>query len=153
MLCPNGNTTPDTYRLYESLICGCIPITEKTFFVNYLRSLFSNTHYPPCKLKSYLSWEQANLSILQSNAADTQSYQHNLVKWWSKLNTILPDLCENFINMHRQPITDPPNDVKLFINQTYYFIANFICLSLCKSCQLFDRCQIFLLKLLRKYSK
>ena len=154
VLCPNGNTTPDTYRLYESLICGCIPITEKTFFVNYLRALFSNKNYPACRLKSYLSWGRASLNILQSNAADAQSYQHNLVKWWTKLNIILPDLCENFINMHRLPVKEPPNDFELFIKQSYYFIANFIWLiSMQKMSTLFDRCHIFMLKLLRKYSR
>ena len=29
--CPNGFVHPETYRLYEALECGCIPVVENTY--------------------------------------------------------------------------------------------------------------------------
>ena len=37
--CPNGFFHPETYRLYEALECGCIPIVENAY--NYYEKLIS----------------------------------------------------------------------------------------------------------------
>ena len=38
--CPNGFHHPETYRLYEALELGCIPIVESTY--EYYKSIFPN---------------------------------------------------------------------------------------------------------------
>ena len=41
--CPNGFVHPETYRLYEALECGCIPIIENTY--KYYDRLFPNNPF------------------------------------------------------------------------------------------------------------
>ena len=41
--CPNGFVHPETYRLYEALECGCIPIVENTY--KYYDRLFPNNPF------------------------------------------------------------------------------------------------------------
>ena len=41
--CPNGFVHPETYRLYEALECGCIPIVESAY--NYYDRLFPNNPF------------------------------------------------------------------------------------------------------------
>jgi hypothetical protein len=43
VLCPRGNVSPDSFRIYEALECGCIPIAENTAF---WRLMFGNVPFP-----------------------------------------------------------------------------------------------------------
>ena len=43
MPCPNGFVHPETYRVYESLECGCIPIVENAY--KYYDRLFPNNPF------------------------------------------------------------------------------------------------------------
>ena len=97
LLCPNGNTTSDTLRLYEALACGCIPITEKTWFTDYIKTLFANKYYPTCPLRSYSTWNHAFNDILR-DTLDSSTYQANIQDWWDDLASLLPQLCHNFIS-------------------------------------------------------
>ena len=97
LLCPNGNTTSDTLRLYEALACGCIPITEKTWFTDYIKTLFANKDYPTCPLRSYSTWNHAFNDILR-DTLDSSTYQANIQDWWDDLASLLPQLCHNFIS-------------------------------------------------------
>jgi hypothetical protein len=50
-VCPEGNGL-DTHRLYEALLCGCVPIVVDTPFVRVLLH-----HYPSLPLLVLSSWE------------------------------------------------------------------------------------------------
>ena len=41
--CPNGFVHPETYRLYEALECGCIPIVENAY--RYYDRLFPSNPF------------------------------------------------------------------------------------------------------------
>ncbi len=41
--CPNGFVHPETYRVYEALECGCIPIVENAY--KYYDRLFPNNPF------------------------------------------------------------------------------------------------------------
>jgi len=100
LLCPNGNTTADTYRLYEALVCGCIPITEKTCFIDYIKTLFSNHRYPRCPLNSYQSWYNACKAIMHTDINIASAQQFEIYQWWIGLSSLLPSICEEFISLY-----------------------------------------------------
>ena len=75
--CPNGFVHPETYRLYEALECGCIPIVEDSY--NYYDRLFPNN--PFIKVNK---WADAK-PILTGWSNDQVKKKRNECKsWWDK---------------------------------------------------------------------
>ena len=77
-LCPMGNATPDTWRLYESLEAGAIPIVEKRPTMDYFRGLFGENPLP-----TFRSWRSARAwvdGIKSPEALDEKQAQ--LQQWW-----------------------------------------------------------------------
>ncbi|HLB94310.1 MAG TPA: hypothetical protein VJJ81_03600 [Candidatus Babeliales bacterium] len=76
--CPSGWINPDTFRTYEALECGCIPIVEKGYN-NYYESLLGKHPMPVVE-----SWEQAP-DLVKSLLADPVGLEQLRVKcqeWW-----------------------------------------------------------------------
>jgi hypothetical protein len=78
VLCPNGNISPDSFRLYETLEAGGIPIVESEFF----NKMFKNVPFPI--VGNSLQWRDAIVMLLQ----DYNRYQLIVNKWWklTKIN-------------------------------------------------------------------
>ena len=76
--CPNGVVHPETYRIYEALECGCIPIVEKTY--NYYDRLFSDN--PLIKISK---WIEAKEIIHNLSENDIEKKQEECREWWSKI--------------------------------------------------------------------
>ena len=75
MPCPNGFFHPETYRLYEALQCGCIPIVENAY--NYYDRLFPGN--PFIKIDK---WAEA-LPIIKSWENDQViKKQKECKEWW-----------------------------------------------------------------------
>ena len=90
--CPRGNSNVDTFRLYEALEVGSIPIVEKS---QYWRNLFGDD----CPIIEVESWENAinDIQILSNNQDWLDKYSSDLCEWWSaKKNDI-----KNKINYFR----------------------------------------------------
>ena len=52
--CCMGNVNLDSYRVYEALECGAVPILEKRISLDYFRQLLGDHPMP-----SFMSWRQA----------------------------------------------------------------------------------------------
>ena len=74
--CPNGFVHPETYRLYEALECGCIPIVESAY--NYYDRLFPNN--PFIKVEK---WADAKSIMLGWGDEEIKKKSQECKSWWS----------------------------------------------------------------------
>jgi len=74
--CPNGFVHPETYRLYEALECGCIPIVENTY--KYYDRLFPDN--PFLKIDK---WSDAKTIIKEWQAKEIKKKQEECALWWA----------------------------------------------------------------------
>jgi hypothetical protein len=73
VLCPNGNISPDSFRLYEALEAGCIPIVESP---DFWRSMFKSAPFPV--VHESIGWKDAINHILENY----DKYKIDVDKWW-----------------------------------------------------------------------
>ena len=86
MPCPNGFVHPETYRVYESLECGCIPIVENAY--QYYDRLFP--HNPFIKVDK---WTDARPIIKGWNNDQIKQKKEECKIWWNEYK----DKLQNFI--------------------------------------------------------
>ena len=77
--CPMGNVILETWRLYESLELGCIPLIEKRPTHNYYRALLGDHPIP-----TFDNWRQARqfADSLYANKTALLALQQELNIWW-----------------------------------------------------------------------
>ena len=75
---PNGFVHPETYRLYEALECGCIPIVENTY--NYYDRLFPNN--PFIKINK---WKEAKEILSSWDEEMIIKQRRKCIIWWTDL--------------------------------------------------------------------
>lgn len=77
---PMGNVMLETWRLYEALEYGCIPIVERRISMDYFHDLFGD-HPIPC----FGSWRQAKQFVadLMNRPRDLDALQLEVSSWWS----------------------------------------------------------------------
>jgi len=75
--CPNGFIHPETYRLYEALECGCIPIIENTY--KYYDRLFPNN--PFLKIDK---WSEAKEIVVSWKNDQINKKQEQCNTWWQQ---------------------------------------------------------------------
>jgi hypothetical protein len=83
--CPGGWKNMDSFRVYEALECGCIPIVE-TFPRDYFRNFFPNHPFLTVD-----SWEEAP-ALIQTYIADSQALEKKRLEcygWWQDLKKYL----------------------------------------------------------------
>ena len=85
MPCPNGFVHPETYRVYESLECGCIPIVENAY--QYYDRLFP--HNPFIKVDK---WMDARPIIKGWNNDQIKQKKEECKIWWNEYK----DKLQNF---------------------------------------------------------
>jgi len=88
--CPNGFFHPETYRLYEALQCGCIPIVENAY--KYYDRLFPNN--PFIKVGK---WADAKAIIKNWNESQIKAKQEECNSWWSSYKIELQEMVKNKI--------------------------------------------------------
>lgn len=78
--CPMGNSTGDTWRLYEALEYGCIPLIERRASLDYFRRLFGDHPIP-----TFASWNKASAYVgrIASDPAALNALQDRVTTWWS----------------------------------------------------------------------
>ena len=82
--CPNGFFHPETYRLYEALECGCIPIVEKTY--KYYDRLFPANPFLKVDM-----WAEAK-PIIKGWGNDQIKLKRDECRiWWSNLKNELQE--------------------------------------------------------------
>lgn len=77
--CPMGNAMAETWRLYEGLERGCIPLVERRPFMDYYSNLFGSHPIP-----TFRSWGQARAYCIQllNDRAALEWTQRELFTWW-----------------------------------------------------------------------
>ena len=90
--CSNGFVHPETYRLYEALECGCIPIVENAY--KYYDRLFPNN--PFLKVNK---WIEAKFLISEWGSTQIQQKQEECKKWWNQYKYQLQEFIRNKINL------------------------------------------------------
>ena len=73
--CPNGFVHPETYRVYEALECGSIPIVENTY--QYYDRLFPKNPF----IKVY-KWTEAKSIIMEWKNEQIKEKQEECENWW-----------------------------------------------------------------------
>ena len=90
--CPNGFVHPETYRLYEALECGCIPIVENAY--KYYDRLFPNN--PFIKIDR---WIEAKPVIREWVDDQIKQKREECRTWWSQYKNQLQEFIINKINL------------------------------------------------------
>ena len=90
--CPNGFFHPETYRLYEALECGCIPIVENAY--KYYDRLFPNN--PFIKIDR---WIEAKPVIRGWGDDQIKQKLEECRTWWSQYKNQLQEFIINKINL------------------------------------------------------
>ena len=88
--CPNGFFHPETYRLYEALECGSIPIVENAY--KYYERLFPNN--PFIKIDK---WEEAKPIINGWGSDQIKRKREECKIWWSRYKNELQDFIKGKI--------------------------------------------------------
>lgn len=83
--CPMGYVNMDSFRVYEALEAGCIPITERRPGFNYFSELFGAVPFP-----SVLHWAEAPTLIehLQRHRL-VEELQRECTRWWDRYKASL----------------------------------------------------------------
>ena len=89
--CPNGFVHPETYRLYEALECGSVPIVEDAY--KYYDRLFPNN--PFIKVDK---WLEAKPIMTGWSNDQIKKNQEKCSTWWSNYKTELQELIKDKIN-------------------------------------------------------
>ena len=88
--CPNGFFHPETYRLYEALECGCVPIVENAY--KYYDRLFPDN--PFIKIDK---WADAKPIIKGWGDDQIQNKQKECKNWWNSYKIGLQEMIKNQI--------------------------------------------------------
>ena len=88
--CPNGFFHPETYRLYEALECGCIPIVENAY--KYYDRLFPDN--PFIKVGK---WGDAKSVIKGWKKDQVKNKQEECKRWWVNYKIYLQEMIKNKI--------------------------------------------------------
>ena len=79
--CPMGNTTLESWRIYESLEMGCIPIVERRRWMPYYDRLM-----PGHPLPTFSSWREARQFVEEVSGDQSKiiAYQQDISEWWRR---------------------------------------------------------------------
>ena len=77
--CPMGNVNLETWRLYESLERGCIPLLEKRLASEYFTSVFGRNPLP-----LFANWAAARrfAETVYADKAELNRLQRDIAAWW-----------------------------------------------------------------------
>jgi hypothetical protein len=78
--CPMGNVMAETWRLYESLEQGCVPLVERRSTLDYYTKLLGDSHPIP----TFRSWSAAAhfCRRLLKRPGEMDALQREISTWW-----------------------------------------------------------------------
>jgi len=86
--CPNGFWHPETYRVYEALECGCIPIVENAY--NYYDRLFPTNPFIKVGM-----WSEAKPTIKGWDNEQIKKKSNECKIWWNNFKKELQQSIKN----------------------------------------------------------
>ena len=90
--CPYGFFHPDSYRVYEALECGCIPIVENAY--QYYDRLYPNN--PFIKINK---WKDVKPTLQGWDKEQIKKKSEECILWWNKQKSDIQDFIKNKINL------------------------------------------------------
>lgn len=110
-ICPRGNSSVDTFRLYESIEAGSIPIVVRD---EYWKKLFGENH----PLIECGSWDKALKDMLKLNKNDQfiKDYRIILNKWWNIQKLKIKNFAKNTIQYKEPSDQNEIKATKIFQN-------------------------------------
>jgi len=77
--CPMGNVMLETWRAYEALEAGCIPLLERRTTLDYFRNLLGDHPIP-----TFSSWREARRFVCRElqRPQELDRRQGELLEWW-----------------------------------------------------------------------
>lgn len=99
--CPAGFINLDSFRVYEALECGCIPIVERRPGFDYFAALFGADH----PLITVDDWTQAAACILGflADPPALEARRRACLKWWRQTVTRLGGEMQALIRQETTP--------------------------------------------------
>ncbi len=91
--CPGGWSNLETFRTYEALEAGCIPIVEKRPGFDYYTALLG-----PHPIPGFLSWDQAAAFVKSLSAAELERLRTTCSTWWQARKPQLAKDVNGFVN-------------------------------------------------------
>ena len=88
--CPYGFFHPETYRVFEALECGSIPIVESAY--NYYDRIFPNNPFIKINI-----WKEAKPILEGWNKDQIKKKSEECISWWTKQKSDLQDFIKNKI--------------------------------------------------------
>ena len=90
--CPYGFFHPETYRVYEALECGCIPIVEEAY--QYYDRLFPNN--PFIKINK---WKDAKLLLQEWDDDRVKEKREECIIWWKNMKKEIQNAIKNKVDV------------------------------------------------------
>jgi hypothetical protein len=92
--CPMGNVNLESFRVYEALECGAIPVLEKRLGFDYFHNLLGDHPMP-----TFQNWRQAAQFIanLRSDSDALNRLHSQCVEWWKGYKNQLTTRIERFL--------------------------------------------------------
>jgi hypothetical protein len=92
--CPMGNVMLETFRLYECLEMGCIPIVGRRRWMPYYDRLM-----PGHALPTFPSWREAGqfVEVLSRDKSRIVTYQREIAEWWRSYKVKLRSDVTSFV--------------------------------------------------------
>jgi len=102
--CPMGNVNLESFRIYESLEYGSIPLLEKRVTLDYFAQLLGEHPIP-----TFSSWVQAAsfISRLRADGEGLQRLQSACTQWWAFFKTQIQSRIREFISATRGATDEP----------------------------------------------
>ena len=89
--CPYGFFHPETYRVFEALECGCIPIVENAY--KYYDRLFPGNPFIKINI-----WSEAKPIITGWGQDQINRKQEECKNWWTSYKAELQNLIKNKVS-------------------------------------------------------
>lgn len=90
-LCPAGAATPDTFRVYEALEAGCVPVVDAlrpdTRSTGYWRLVYGED----CPLPRVTRWDEELGSVVRKVLRDWDAWQLLVAAWWEERKQMMCD--------------------------------------------------------------
>lgn len=102
--CPMGNVNMESFRVYEALECGAIPILEKRLTLDYFARLLGDSPIP-----RFANWSQASAFIASIRTDEEQilALQVNCVEWWRSYKSNLRSQIQEFLSVRQEDSYGP----------------------------------------------